>query len=167
MPIPKTRAELLDGMQTAYDKLQDDLARVDARTSKLICVDDWRIVDLLVVRTRWAEMVVEWIEAGRRGEVPETPAPGYKWKETPRLNRDIIAAAPKRRAWKATKEAFVASHDAVLEAVDGLSKRELERVGVFEWADKWPVLRWISISTTTGYVSARKYIRKVLREQER
>ena len=165
MAIPKTRAELLEAIETTYGKLAEDLERVDARTSKEVCVDDWTIVDLLVVRTRWAEMVVEWIEAGKRGEVPPIPAKGYTWKETPRLNRDIIAGAPKRRSWKATKEAFAASHDAVLEAIDGLSKRELERVGEFPWADKWPVLRWVSISTSTGYASARKYIRKVLREQ--
>ncbi len=162
MPIPTTRAELLAAITSTYDKLQADLDRVDARTSKEICVDDWSIADLLVVRTRWAEMVVEWIEAGVRGEVPETPAPGYRWKDTPRLNNDLIAAAP-RRSWKARRAEFVASHDAVVDAVAGLSKHQLERVGVFEWAGKWPITRWVSISTATGYTSARKYVRAVLR----
>ncbi len=41
MAIPKTRAEPMDGMAVAYDKLCTDLDRVPAKASKHVCVDDY------------------------------------------------------------------------------------------------------------------------------
>ena len=163
MAIPKTRADLLGAMQPAFDKLCADLDRVSAKHSKEACVDDWSVVDLLTVRTWWANAVVGWIEAGHRGEVPEVPAPGFSWRETPALNAEVIAKAPKRRSWVRVRADFEASQAAVLEALESLSDAQLEDAGAFEWAGKWPVLRWVSVATTTGYVSARKYVRALLR----
>jgi hypothetical protein len=53
----------------------------------------------------------------------------------------------------------------VLEAIATLPDAELLEVGVFEWAGKkWPVSRWISVNTATQYTSARKFIRRALRQ---
>lgn len=163
MPIPKTRADLVRGMHDSDDKLAIDLARVTPSVAKDICVDDGSIVDLLTVRTRSAQMVVTWIEAGKAGDVPSTPAPGYRWSETPRLNADIIAAAP-RRSWARVQADLHQAHHAVLQTVHATTDVQRHNVGVFVWAGKWPLTRWISISTTTGYRSARKYIRAALRQ---
>jgi hypothetical protein len=164
MPIPKTRAQLLAAMEPAFEKLNAELDRLTARTAKEICVDDWSVVDLLTVRTWWANAVVSWIEAGQRGETPAIPAPGFGWRQTPALNASVVAKAPKRRSWVRVRAELEASYDAVLGALEGLSDDELESTGVFEWAERWPVLRWVSIGTTTGYVSARKYVRALLRK---
>ncbi len=163
MPIPTTRSQLTSAMDTAYDKLGLDLDRVTAATAKACCVDDWTVIDLITVRTWWANSVVGWIEAGQRGETPPTPAPGYTWKQTPQLNREVIVAAPRRRSWKRVRAELGAGHDAVHRTLQSLRDEELERAGVFDWAGRWPVLRWVSIATTTGYVSARKYVRALLR----
>ena len=166
MPIPKTRAQLLAAMEPAFEKLNTDLDRLTARKAKEICVDDWTVVDLLTVRTWWADAVVSWIDAGHRSQTPPIPAPGFGWRQTPALNASIIAKAPKRRSWVRVRAELDASFDAVLEALESLSDHELESVGVFAWAERWPVLRWVSISTTTGYVSARKYVRAMLRRDD-
>ena len=34
-------------------------------------------------------MFLGWYEDGLRGIAPQMPAPGYKWRETPKLNRAI------------------------------------------------------------------------------
>ncbi len=166
MAIPKTRDELGSAMETAYAKLCADLDRLTAGQSREVCVDDWTVVDVLTVRTWWGNAVVGWIDAGRRGEVPQTPAPGFGWKDTPRLNAGVIADAPKRRSWKRVRSDFEASHDAVVAALARLSDAELEAPGQFEWAGRWPVLRWVSVATTTGYASSRKYVRALLRKLE-
>ncbi|MGH1345720.1 MAG: ClbS/DfsB family four-helix bundle protein [Nannocystales bacterium] len=166
MAIPKTREELDSAMETAFGKLSLDLDRLSASQSREVCIDDWTVVDVLTVRTWWGHAVVEWIEAGQRGEIPQTPAPGFAWKDTPRLNAGIIADAPKRRSWKRVRADFAASREAVLAALEQLSDTELEGEGEFEWAGRWPVLRWVSVATTTGYASSRKYVRALLRRLE-
>lgn len=166
MAIPTDRQELRTAIDTTYGKLCVDLDRLTASQAREVCVDDWTVVDVLTVRTWWARAVVGWIEAGQRGEVPQTPAPGYSWRETPRLNTKTIADAPKRRSWKRVRAEFEDSHDAVIATLEQLSDPELEQVGQFEWAGRWPVLRWVSISTATGYASSRTYVRALLRRLE-
>ncbi len=72
MPIPKTRAELTNLTGSTFEKLRAELEAAGARAGSLPCVDDWSVKDLLAVRAWWTENVVDWIEAGRRGETPVT-----------------------------------------------------------------------------------------------
>ena len=162
MPIPETRTELVDLVRASYAKLHGELGQLDEEIGALLCVDDWSVKDLLAVRVWWTEHVVEWIDAGRRGEVPETPAPGYRWKETPRLNADVVAAA-RDESLERTLARLDRGFTRVMATIDALDDEELCKVGVFEWAGNYPVCRWISINTARQYTTARTYIRRVLR----
>jgi hypothetical protein len=84
MPIPKTRQELTELLLSSFSKLRRELDDAGPEVAQLRCVNDWTVKDLLAVRAWWTESVFDWIEAGRRGELPTVPAPGYAWKETPR-----------------------------------------------------------------------------------
>ncbi len=163
MPIPKTRADLTDLVATTFAKLRTDLDEAGPEAGDLPCVDDWSVKDLLAVRAWWTERVVDWIEAGRAGEHPVTPAAGYGWSETPRLNADIVAAA-REESFGEIRERLEAAYRRVLSTIDALDDRELLDTGVFEWAGKWPLARWISINTARQYTTARTHIRRALRE---
>jgi hypothetical protein len=118
------------------------------------------------VRAWWTESVVEWVEAGRRGESPVTPAPGYRWSETPRLNQSIAEEAG-GRPYREIRDRLERGQQRVLAIIDGLDDRELLEPGVFEWAGKWPVSRWISLNTARQYTTARTFIRRALRGKAR
>lgn len=163
MAIPTTKAELLDQMGKTYEKLDAELDQLDETTAAKICVDDWTVSDLITVRTRWAHMVREWIEAGLRGEVPEIPAPGYKWNETPRLNTDIIKKLG-GKPWSETLALFRESYQALRSLIESLPAKQVEEVGTITWAGKWSVIRWANNATSTGYTSARKFVRKLTKE---
>ena len=107
--------------------------------------------------------VIDWIEAGRAGERPVTPAAGYGWSETPQLNADIVAAARGESFGEVRKRLEIA-YRRVQPTIEALDDRELLDSGVFEWAGKWPLARWISINTARQYTTARTYIRRALRE---
>lgn len=110
MPIPTTRAALVDLVTSSYVKLERDLETVDAETATLPCVDDWSIKDLLAVRDR--------------------------------LRLGV---------------------ERVLVTIEALDDRGLLEAGVFGWAGKWPIARWISINTARQYTTARTYVRRALR----
>ena len=162
MPIPRTRSELTDLVETSFAKLRQELEQAGPGLARLPCVEDWSVKDLLAVRAWWTESVVDWIEAGRRGETPVTPAAGYAWRETPRLNADTVAKAWDR-SYDRIRGQLERGVARVLRTIDALSDRELLRPGVFEWAGKWPIARWISVNTATQYASARTMIRRALR----
>ena len=164
MPIPITRAELTDLTHSTYEKLRAELEAAGARVGSLPCVDDWSVKELLAVRAWWTENVVDWIEAGRRGETPVTPAEGYAWSETPRLNADVVKAA-RRESYRSVRARLERGFERVMRTIDSLDDRELLDVGVFGWAGKYPISRWISINTARQYATARTFIRRALRER--
>ena len=163
MTIPNTRAELTDLTSTTFKKLKAELDAAGPRAGSLSCVDDWSVKDLLAVRAWWTENVVEWVEAGRRGETPFTPAQGYRWNETPRLNADIVKAA-RRQSYRSVRTRLERGFERVMHTIDVLDDTELLGVGVYAWAGKYPISRWISINTARQYTTARTFVRRALRE---
>ena len=163
MPIPKSRLELTSQVRSSYEKLRAELDAAGPRIGDLPCVDDWSVKDLLAVRMWWTEHVIDWVEAGKRGETPVTPAPGYRWKETPRLNADVVFEN-RARSYTAVRRRLERGFRRVMDTIDSLDDRQLLEVGIFPWAGKYPISRWISINTTRQYTTARSYVRRTLRE---
>jgi len=162
MPIPKTREELVDSLHETFEKLQAELEALPEQADGYLCVDDWTIRDLICVRLWWSRAVLSWIKAGQRGKQPATPAPGFKWSQTPALNEQIIRETdlglPKiNRDLKRTFKS-------ILKVIGDLDDAELLAVGVFEWAGKHPISRWVSLNTTRQYTTARTLIRRAVRE---
>ncbi len=166
MAIPQTRAELRELTCSTFEKLWAELEAAGPRAASLACIDDWSVKDLLAVRAWWTEHVVEWIEAGRRGETPITPTAGYRWNETPRLNAEVVEAA-RQESYRSVRARLKRGFDRVLDTIDTLDDSELLGIGTFEWAGKYPVARWISINTARQYTTARSLIRRALRSAGR
>ncbi len=161
MAIPSTRAELVDAMASNFAKLRVELDHGGPRLGSLHCVDTWSVKDLLVVRAWWSEAVVDWIAAGQRGETSETPAPNYRWRDTPRLNADIVQRAA-RTSYKRTRERLEQAFDAAIATTNALDDRELLKPEMFTWAGKYPIARWLSMNTARQYATARTLIRKAV-----
>jgi hypothetical protein len=163
MAIPNTRAELTDLTRSTFEKLRAELEAAGSGVGSLSCVDEWSVKDLLAVRAWWTENVIDWIEAGMRGESPITPAEGYRWNETPRLNADVVKAA-RRESYRSVRARLERGFEHVMRTIDALDDTELLGIGVFAWAGKYPISRWISINTARQYTTARTFIRRALRE---
>jgi len=166
MPIPRTRSQLLDQVTTSYDRLRRLLDEGGDPLATLTAVDNWSVKDLLAVRAWWTESVLKWIQAWRRGQRPVTPAPGYQWRETPRLNDDLARAA-RKASYRSIRRRLDRGYRRVIATIDALDDLELLRVGTFPPAGKWPVSRWISINTARQYTTAAAYVRRALRERQR
>lgn len=69
MPIPKTRSELLEQLETSFAKLRDEVQKGGSRLGSAHCVDDWTVKELLAVRAWWTENVVKWVSEGRRWSI--------------------------------------------------------------------------------------------------
>lgn len=164
MPIPKTRAQLTEQLNSTFEKLRVELDNGGPRLAKVECVDDWSVKDLLAVRAWWTENVVDWIEAGSRGKTPITPAEGYEWHETPRLNADVVKAS-RRESYRSIRARLEKGYERVVRLIGKLDDRELLDVGAFSWAGKYPLSRWISLNTVRQYTTARTFIRRAVRER--
>ena len=162
MPIPTSRKELLESIRTSYARLGEALDAAGPRIGGKQCVDDWTVKDLLAVRAWWTTSVVDWIEAGQRGGNPVTPAEGYKWNETPRLNDDIVRRS-KRESFRSIRDRLDAGVARVVKTIDTLSDDDLFVARKFDWAGNLPLSRWLSINTARQYTTARTYVRRTIK----
>ena len=161
--IPKLRSHLVEMTRTNFEKLRLEIDQAGSRLASLPCTDEWNAKELLAVRAWWTEAVIEWVRLGRKGKTPITPAEGYRWNETPRLNNDIARSA-KRMSFKSVVKRLDDGFAELMLLIDSLDDRELLKVGAFEWAGKYPIARWLSLNTARQYATARTFIRKAMRE---
>lgn len=160
--IPKSRDDLLELIESRYSKLWLLIENLTEAEGAIMVDDDFAIKDLIALRWWWAEQVILWIKAGQKGRTPITPAEGYTWRETPALNKSL-AKTYDSLSLDETRRKLRSSKTKVVKIIHSLSDEELEQQGVYEWAGKWPLMRWISVGTSSQYDGATRQIRKALK----
>lgn len=157
--IPQDRNHLVQLIDSEFAKLWqliEPLTKADAETG---VDDEFTIKDLIAIRVWWSGAVVKWIKAGLAGKTVAIPAKGYNWRQTPALNAKI-ADDSAAKSFTALRKKLAANKDQVLAIIAELSDDELQELDVFEWTGKWPVMRWVSVGTSTQYAGAARQIRK-------
>lgn len=126
--------------------------------------DGWNIADLFAHLSQWHRLLLGWVDDARCGRQPELPAPGYTWRETPRLNRAIQRKHARRSVAHRVAE-FDATHAQVLALVNGLRPALLLEPGRFAWTGKLPLASYIAPNTCSHYAAARKILARWLKGQ--
>jgi hypothetical protein len=123
--------------------------------------DGWTVVDLVGHLAEWQAMFLGWYADGIRGVAPRMPAPGYTWRETPRLNRDIWAKH-RRRSLAAVRNDFEAGYREIRQLVERLSEEELLRPGHFAWAGGNALTTYLGPNTASHYRFGTKVLKRWL-----
>ena len=121
--------------------------------------DGWSVKDLVVHVTAWEQFFFSWYGGGKRGELVETPAPGYTWKETPRLNRDLQRKLA-RKSWKKALEEFDASYTKILRLAKRIDETELLEKGRYDWTGSSTVGNYLGTNTASHYRTAAKILKR-------
>jgi len=163
-----TRRDLLERIEAehaAFLALAESIPKARYRESG-VWGEDWSVADLFAHLSEWHRMFLVWFEDGRAGRTPLMPAPGYKWNETPKLNRAIQKRFARHSVARLVAE-FDVTHARVLSVVKSLSERDLLTPGRFEWTGKLPLASYVAPNTCSHYVAARKILARWLRGQKR
>jgi hypothetical protein len=124
------------------------------------------VKDVLAHLSEWEQMVLGWYKAGRRGQVPHTPAEGFSWGQLPALNQQIYEKHRDRPLDDVLKQ-FRASYRQMLKAVQGLSEEDLFTPGRYAWAKKNTLGAYITSCTSSHYRWARTEMRKGLKARQK
>jgi hypothetical protein len=126
--------------------------------------DGWTIQDLVAHLAEWQMMFLRWYREGRDGGAPTLPAPGYKWNQTPELNRAIWRKR-RRGAGARIRQEFEDSYREILELVAGLPPEALLKPGHFPWTGKHPLTTYLAPNTCSHYRFATKILKRWVRRQ--
>jgi hypothetical protein len=163
------KRELLAEIERERIALDETLAPLKPRqmTKAGVTRGGWSVKDLLAHLVAWQQLNLGWYEAGRRGDVPAMPAPGYTLRDLPRLNQ-MLYRRHHRRSLAAIKRDYVTFHRRVVALIRSLPDAELVTVGRYAWTGpSWVLSDYLRASTAAHYLWARKRIRSWLHRQER
>lgn len=168
MPIPGSREELLEAIETSYERLAGDLGTVPAQKTGEATLEGhargtvMSVHNLVSYLLGWNHLVLKWIELDAKGKPIDFPETGFKWNQ-------LGALAQK----------FHADYDAVpfdrllqdLEAakrkiVDFISGQTDERLYGAPWYGKHTLGRMIQFNTSSPYANARTRLRKWKRQND-
>ena len=162
----KTKKELLESIRTTRELLDKKFSKL---TPKQMVwpgsMDDWSVKDILAHLVDWEQRFIEWYKAGRRGEIPETPAPGYTWRELPKLNQEGFEKH-KHETLEDVLERYEKSYREILELIEGMKEREIFEAKYYEWTGDSSLLPWIAANTSSHYNWARRNIRTTVITKE-
>ncbi len=161
------KQELLQAIQAERAALDETLALLTPRqrTQPGVTRGGWSVKDVLAHLLEWQQMNLAWYAAGLRGEKPPLPAPGFTWRELPRLN-EMIYRKHQRRSWQAIWRDFRASHDQLVALIETLPDADLVTLGRFAWTGpSWTLSDYFRANTAAHYLWARTRIRRWWRAQ--
>lgn len=159
MTIITTKEELMEAIRTARTGLEKKFSKLTA--SQMVwpgSMDDWSVKDILAHLVDWEQRLIEWYQAGLRGEIPETPAPGMTWRDLPKVNQ-LGYKRHRGRPLEDVLEDFNKSHNDVLKLIEGMSEEEIFIKGSYPWTGNSSLLTWIAANTYKHYNWARRQIR--------
>jgi hypothetical protein len=162
-----SKPDLIQDIEAQFSSLQQSLAAIPRERYDETGVwgDDWTINDLIAHLTAWHGLFLGWYHAGIRGDDPELPAPGYRWNETPKLNR-AIWVEHRGRATDDLWKALDGSHREVLDLARELSPEDLLDPGRFAWTRTNALVTYLGANTASHYRFAQKVLKRWVRKQK-
>ena len=126
--------------------------------------DDWTLTDLVAHLAEWQAMFLGWYDAGRTGSDVALPAPGFTWRETPRLNRAIWKKHHERLP-RVVRAEFERGYERIARLVERATSEELLTPGYFRWTGRNPLTTYLGANTASHYRFARKVIERWRRRE--
>jgi hypothetical protein len=156
-------------IRCAYDRLIKalNILPTSVRTLKVIDATGGKVSasDLIAYQIGWGKCVIQWYEAGMRGENPELPGEGFStWNYTA-----IAHHFYKKYHYDGLNEQMKVFQEVVstlLEIVETEHQaNRLDQTNVWTWCTlssgkHWPLSKWIRVNTVSPYKRAAQLIKK-------
>lgn len=162
MPRPKNKTDLLEQSMSNYHRLLDFIETLPKKKRD----NDFpkgtlnrNIRDVLAHLHHWHLLVQEWYKIGMKGEKPEMPAPGYTWKTTPDLNKEIQKKYSEITEKKAL-DLFKKSFQKVRGIIEEHTNDELFTKKHFKWTGSTSLGAYLISATSSHYDWAYRLIKK-------
>lgn len=162
----KTKKGLLDSIRSTREILEKKFTKLTPEQMVWPgSMGEWSVKDILAHLVDWEQRFISWYKAGLQGEVPITPAPGFTWRELPRLNHEWYQRH-KNDSLENVLEQFAQSYQEIYTLVEGMSEQEIFEEKYYEWTGSSPLLIWIAANTSSHYNWARRNIRTTVITRE-
>lgn len=162
MPKPKTKKELLEASRKNYEELitlVNSFSKEEQETEFPEGTLNRNIRDVIAHLHHWHLMFLDWYKTGMKGEKPDMPTKGFKWKELPKLN-SIIREKYQSLELQKAKRLFRDSYNKVREIIKKHSDKELFEKKKYKWTGSTSLGAYIIANSSSHYKWAYNLINK-------
>ena len=162
MPIPKSRQELLDAIETNFERLAEDLGTVPPHRTNEATLEGHAKGTMMSVHNLasyllgWNSLVLKWIERDTKKEPIDFPDTGFKWNQLGALAQKFYADSEAVPFDQLLKDLSVTKQ----KIVDFISDQTDELLYGAPWYEKHTMGRMIQLNTSSPYANARTRLRK-------
>ena len=164
--ISKNKVELVEAIQTAFDKLIEDYANIPEEYSREIGVEgnikntEIRVCDTISYLIGWGKLVLKWYDLKSKNLDVDFPETGYKWNQ---LGQLAVHFHSEYRDWSYNNLLleFQSTTEQILKLVNSLSDDELYAEA---WYEKYTLGRMIQFNTSSPMKNIRAKIRRFKKE---
>ena len=170
MQTKLSKAEIVGRIQAEHDQLEQTVAALSRRdlTRRDVTDKHWSVKDILAHLMDWEQRFLGWYQAGVRGEVPETPAPGmtWSWENLHRLNEQGYRRH-RRRAWEDVLVDYHRSYEQVVATIRAIPEEEIHAARRYAWTKHETLADYIRANTYGHCRWANDLIRHWVKKQQR
>ena len=165
MVIPTSKTDLLTAIETSFDKLIADLARVPEEDAFEVSMEghvagtQMSPADLVAYLIGWNELVLKWLDQDDKGESVTFPEAGFKWNQLGALAQKFYVDYA-QLTWLERLARLTRVKQHLCRTISQRTDAELYGA---PWYDKWTKGRMIQFNTSSPYTNARGRIRKWLK----
>ncbi|MFX1485133.1 MAG: DinB family protein [Promethearchaeota archaeon] len=162
-----TKVNIIDRIRMERRRLEKNIAYLsDDDMQESGVIGEWSVKDILAHLFDWEHRFLGWYDAGLRGEVPETPAPGLKWSQLRILNQQVFEKHRDRKL-KDVKDEFQSSFKKVLDTIERIPENDIFEIGRYKWTGKENIGGYILANTANHYRWAKSRIRSWMKRTGR
>jgi hypothetical protein len=159
---PITKEELLDAIREARETLEKKFSKLTPEQMVWPgSMGEWSVKDILAHLVDWEERLVKWYQAGKRGEVPKTPASDMTWRDLPKLNQ-IGFEKHKNETLEEVLGQYEESYKKTFALIEGMTEEEIFAPGYNQWTGSSTLFGYIKANTYSHYNWATRNIRTTL-----
>lgn len=167
MAVPTDKAELLTAIETTFDKLMVDLARVpeerafEPSMEGHVAGTQMSPADLVAYLIGWNELVLKWLDLDDNTQTVTFPEIGFKWNQLGALAQKFYVDYA-GLAWAERLARLTTVKQQLSRTISQRTDAELYGAA---WHGKWTKGRMIQFNSSSPYTNARGRIRKWLKTQ--
>jgi len=160
MARAQNKQQLLDFGQKEYQRLFDLISQLSPKQRDQEFIFGNRTSkDIVAHLYAWQLLELSWYKEGMSGKKPEIPAPGYTFKDAPKLNEELYQDY-KNIPWDDLKNKFSDSHNALMKVIDSHTDKELSTKKKYAWTGTTSITCYLASALSSHYVWAIDLIHK-------
>ena len=153
-----TKPKILDLIKAERKLLEDQLEGLtEEQLLQPTLEGGWSIKDIMAHIITWERLMVQWLDATMRGEIPQMLPAGLTWDDLDIWNERTFSEN-KELPLPEVISNFHSSYRIAFETAEGLSEEDLINPDRFEWREGKPLSIIVAANTYWHYTEHREQI---------